>query len=65
MLHAQARMTGSTPAASWPPERIIFINDVYFCALDPVRLLLHKADMACGMDWILYPVTAPLPALTP
>ena len=49
-------MAGSTPAASWPPERIVFINDVFFCARDPVRLLLHKADLACGMDFILYPV---------
>ena len=30
---------------------MVFLNDVYFCAKDVVRLLLHDADMACGMDF--------------
>ena len=38
-----------TPA--WPAERVIFLNDVYFCAHDVVRLLQHKADIVCGMDF--------------
>lgn len=35
----------------WPADKVIFLNDVYFCARDAVRLLLHDADMACGMDF--------------
>ena len=35
----------------WPADRVVFMNDVYFCARDVVRLLLHGADMACGMDF--------------
>lgn len=35
----------------WPADKVIFLNDVYFCARDAVRLLLHGADMACGMDF--------------
>lgn len=36
---------------AWPADRVVFMNDVYFCAKDVVRLLLHGADMACGMDF--------------
>ena len=35
----------------WPADKVLFFNDVYFCARDVIRLLLHKADMACGMDF--------------
>ena len=35
----------------WPAERVVFLNDVYFCARDVVRLLQHDADMVCGMDF--------------
>ena len=63
--HAQAKTAGSAPAASWPPKRIVFINDVFFCARDAVRLLLHKADMACGLDYVLYPVCSPWTPLQP
>ena len=35
----------------WPADKIVFFNDVYFCARDVIRLLLHGADMACGMDF--------------
>ena len=34
----------------WPATRIIFLNDVYLCAKDVIRLLFHEADMACGFD---------------
>ena len=34
----------------WPATRIIFLNDVYLCAKDVIRLLFHEADMACGLD---------------
>lgn len=35
----------------WQADRVIFLNDVYFCARDIVRLLQHDADMVCGMDF--------------
>lgn len=35
----------------WPADKIVFLNDVYFCARDVVRLILHNVDMACGMDF--------------
>ena len=42
---------GLRAAVLWPADKVIFLNDVYFCARDAVRLLLHNADMACGMDF--------------
>ena len=36
---------------AWPAERVVFLNDVYFCAHDVVRLLQHEADIVCGMDF--------------
>ena len=38
-------------APLWSAERVVFLNDVYFCARDVIRLLHHNADMACGMDF--------------
>lgn len=35
----------------WKAERIIFMNDVFVCAKDFMRLILHEADMACGLDF--------------
>ena len=35
----------------WLADKIVFLNDVYFCARDVIRLLLHNVDMACGMDF--------------
>lgn len=31
-------------------DHIVFINDVYFCASDVLRLAQHGADLACGLD---------------
>ena len=31
--------------ALWPADRVIFANDVFFCARDALRLLSHRADM--------------------
>lgn len=32
---------------------MVFINDVYFCARDAIRLLHHgDADLACSMDFL-------------
>ena len=44
------------------PDRIVFLNDVLFCANDVLRLALHQADLACGLDlmfnywhgWLFY-----------
>jgi hypothetical protein len=44
---AEAGATG----AAWPARRVVFLNDVYFCARDVVRLLQHDADVACGLDF--------------
>ena len=35
----------------WPADRIVFLNDVYFCARDTIRLLQHVGDMVCGLDF--------------
>jgi hypothetical protein len=35
-------------------DQIVFLNDVFFCMRDVVRLLLHEVDMACGMDYDLH-----------
>lgn len=36
----------------WPADRVVFLNDVYFCTADVVRLLSHEsAHLACGMDF--------------
>ena len=42
---------GREGMAAWPPTKALFMNDGYFCPGDAVRLLLHKADIACGMDY--------------
>lgn len=42
----------SSAAPLWHAEKIVFLNDVFFCARDVIRLLHHEdADMACGMDF--------------
>ena len=41
---------GSPP--EWQADRLLFMNDVYFCAKDILRLLQHRdAALACGMDF--------------
>ena len=35
----------------WKADRIVFMNDVFVCAKDFMRLLLHDVDMACGLDF--------------
>jgi hypothetical protein len=36
------------------PDSILFVNDVYLCAGELLRLLLHDTDVACAMDWVFY-----------
>jgi hypothetical protein len=35
----------------WDPDYIVFINDVYFCWGQVIRLLKHEADITCGVDF--------------
>ena len=40
---------------AWPVDRLVFLNDVFFCAGDLFRLLQHvDADVACGMDFMAW-----------
>jgi len=34
----------------WPATHVVFMNDVFACAGDVIRLLYHDVDMACGFD---------------
>lgn len=43
--------SGNRPRPLWQADKVIFLNDVYFCARDIVRLLQHDADMVCGLDF--------------
>ena len=36
---------------SFQADRVIFINDVFFCVNDVMRLAFQGADLACGMDF--------------
>ena len=36
-------------------DHVVFLNDVYFCAYEILRLLLYNADLACGLDFFLEP----------
>ena len=42
--------------AAWEASKVIFINDVAFCAKDAIRLASHNADIACGLDFAHYEV---------
>lgn len=35
----------------WQADTVVFLNDVYFCAGDVLRLLQYDADMVCGLDF--------------
>ncbi len=35
----------------WPARQVLYLNDVYFCARDALRLLMYEADLACGLDF--------------
>ena len=37
--------------AGFRADRVIFINDVFFCVNDVMRLVSQKVDLACGMDF--------------
>jgi hypothetical protein len=34
----------------WPATHVVFMNDVFACAGDVIRLLYHDVDMVCGFD---------------
>ena len=50
-LHSGLSDAEAADVPAWPAERVIFLNDVFFCAHDVVRLLQHDADIVCGMDF--------------
>ena len=52
----QGRPKGEPVSAAMQPRKILFINDVAFCAKDALRLLSHSADIACGVDFAHYEV---------
>lgn len=37
-------------------DRVVFINDVYWCVKHVLRLLAYDADLACGMDYYVLDV---------
>ena len=45
---------------AWEASKVIFINDVAFCAKDAIRLASHRADIACGLDFAHYEVSLSL-----
>jgi len=47
---AQLAALSSVPPACFRPDQFLFLNDVFFCRDDALRLLLHDADLACGYD---------------
>lgn len=53
------RYPASAPSAAalqqFVPDYIVFVNDVYFCAADALRLTMYKADISCGMDFYTAP----------
>ena len=52
---------GGGGGGGWPAARVLFLNDVFFCASDALRLLAHvdpgappaagRADLSCGLDF--------------
>ncbi|MEW5315549.1 MAG: hypothetical protein WDW38_006970 [Sanguina aurantia] len=38
-------------ASVFQAEYVIFINDIFFCFADTLRLMQYKRGMACGMDF--------------
>lgn len=49
----RTRVPTIPPTGGGTFDRVVFLNDVFFCARDIVRLLVHNADVACGMDYDL------------
>ncbi|CAK0732893.1 hypothetical protein CVIRNUC_000197 [Coccomyxa viridis] len=48
----QQGQDGSPPA--WPADRLLMLNDVYFCHQGLIRLLRHSsAAIACGIDFFI------------
>lgn len=36
----------------WDVDKVVFVNDVFFCAHHIFRLARHDADIACGLDFV-------------
>jgi len=48
---AASRVWRSGEGGAFLADRVLFLNDVFFCAAGAARLLRHDADLACGMDF--------------
>ena len=48
---AASRVWRGGDEAPFRADRVLFLNDVFFCAAGAARLLHHDADLACGMDF--------------
>ncbi|KAF8056110.1 DEGP9 [Scenedesmus sp. PABB004] len=46
---------GGGGSSGLPPDTLVFANDVLLCVEDVARLALHRADLACGMDFYTAP----------
>ena len=46
---------GGQPSQQRRFDHVVFVNDVYLCAYEVLRLLLYNADLACGLDLFLEP----------
>ena len=54
-IHALLLQMPDLSMPAWPADRLVFVNDVFFCAGDVIRLLQHwDADVACGMDFMAW-----------
>ena len=55
LTHAFLLQMPDLSMPAWPADRLVFVNDVFFCAGDVIRLLQHwDADVACGMDFMAW-----------
>ena len=39
-------------ALTWSPDYILVISDTWVCWGDMLRLINHRADIACGLDFM-------------
>ena len=46
-----SNQTMESQPAAFPADRILYMNDVFVCARDFIRLMLHNADMVCALDF--------------
>ena len=53
-IHLHQGQDGSPPP--WPADRLLMLNDVYFCHQGLIHRLRHSsAAIACGVDFYMDP----------